>query len=155
MTFMDDIKTVLVADNGAGGVFTLLTGGILTYAETGRNGISRLIANSPYNSTTGILRPCCLVKGRDETADGWIDDDVTQVVSYRQVVELWFYDDGDAAYTILEAARTRAKVLLHGQMIGSTKFIPHWAGNILNQQRDEALENALLIRADYAVRGIG
>lgn len=154
MTFADDLKTVLVADNVSGGVFTLLTGGIFTYPETGRNGITRLIASAPYNSTTGLLKPCCLIKGRDEVPDGGIDDDGTQAVSYRQVIELWFYDDGDTTYTTIEAARTRAKTLLHGKMIGSTKFIPHWAGNILNQQRDEALENALMIRADYAVRGL-
>ena len=155
MTFMDDIKTVLVADTGAGGVATLCTGGIFTYAQTGRNGITRLMASAPYDGTTGLLKPCCLVKGREMVPDGGIDDDITQDVSYRQVVELWFYDDGDNAYTTIESARSRAKVLLHGKMIGTSKFIPHWVGEILTQQRDEALENALMIRSDYAIRAIG
>jgi hypothetical protein len=155
MTFMDDIKAVLVADTGAGGVATLCTGGIFTYAQTGRNGITRVMSSAPFDATTGLLKPCCLVKGREEVPDGGMDDDQTQEVSYRQVVELWFYDDGDRAYTTIESARTRAKVLLHGQMIGSSKFIPHWAGNILTQQRDEALDNALMIRSDFAIRAIG
>jgi hypothetical protein len=151
MTIADDIKAVLVADTGAGGVNTLLTGGIYTYEDTGRLGINRDSASSAFDSTTGLLKPCCVVKERSQIGDSGIRD--VAVASYREVVELWFYNDGNATYDTLESARDRAFLLLDGLMIGGDKRVPLWMGNVL-KDRDGALNNAVMLRADYDVRGI-
>jgi hypothetical protein len=150
----DDVATLLEADGGAGGVATLLTGGIYTYEETKRLGISRDNTPSAFNTTTGLLKPCCIVKARAQTADGGISDDPEQSVSYVQVLELWFYDDGDAGFSTIEAARDRAFVVLHGQTVGASNLIPRWVGNPIIDARDAQLDYAAMLRTDYNVNGL-
>lgn len=152
MSIEDDIKATLNGDTGAGGVKTLLTGGIYTYGETGRLGVSRVTTPDAFDATTGALKPCCVVKTRAQMPDGGARD--VGVASYRTVVELWFYDDTDASYATLRAARDRAFALLDETMIGTNKVIPRWIGNIIENARDEELNRALLLRADYDVRGM-
>lgn len=154
MTLSDDIASALEADTGSGGVATLLTGGVYTWEETGRLGVNRDKMPTAFNSTTGLLKPCCIVKVRSETPDNGIQDDATQDISYRAVVELWFYNDGDATLTTLTSARDRALVVLHGKMIGSTKYIPRWIGNPVRDARDAELDYAVVMRADYDVRAL-
>jgi hypothetical protein len=154
MTIVDDIVTLLEADNGVGGVATLLTGGIYTYNETGRLGISRKGTPGAYNTTTGIMKPCCVVKARGQNHDNGIWDDPAQSVSYRQVIELWFYDDGSAGFTAITSARNRAFTVIHGKMIGSSKLIARWAGHPIEDARDQELDYAAMMRADYDVRGL-
>jgi hypothetical protein len=146
------VKAKLEADTGAGGVKTLLTGGLYTFVGTGRNGISRQTTSAAFDATTGILKPCCVVKERALNPDGGARD--TGVASYRTVVELWFYDDSDAASTTIASAAARAFDVLDGVMIGDTKWIPRWMGNPVQNERDRALDNALVLRSDYDVRGL-
>lgn len=147
------IVAALKADTGAGGVATLLTGGVYSYVETGRLGVNRDGTPSAYD-TDGLLKPCAVVKARGAQPDGGADDDGLQVASYRQMVELWFYADGDAALTTIESAKKRAFTVLHGKMTGTGKNIPHWAGDYLAGTRDPALDYALVLRSDYSVRGL-
>lgn len=154
MSIADDIKTILTADSGAGGVYTLMTGGIYTYENTGRLGISLTNTASAYDSTTGKLKPCLLIKERAEVPDNGVYDDATQEISYRQIVELWWYDDGDTGWSTLKTARNRAFVVLHGKTVGSTKNIPRWAGTPIRDARDAALSYACILRDDYDVRAV-
>lgn len=148
MSFADAIKAILVADSGAGGVNTLLTGGIYTYSESGRLGPNRDATPSAFDSTTGLLKPCCVVKDRSAIPDGGASDDAQHLSSYRQVEELWFYDDGDAGYATIQAAMIRAFTLLHGQHVSYAQA--HWAGNVIDQ-RDPALDYAAVSRSDFAI----
>lgn len=152
MSLETDIKAVLDADTGAGGVKTLCTGGIYAFEATERLGINRDSTPNAFDGTTGLLKPCCIIREREEVPDNGVRD--IAVASVRQVVELWFYDDGDAAYTTAKAARARAFVLLDEQMIGTDKVIPRFVGNNINTGRDVSLDNALMLRADYEVRGL-
>lgn len=150
MTFADAIVTLFEADTGAGGVATLLTGGIYTYDETGRLGVNRDNTPSAFNTTTGLLKPCCVVKDRAQIPDS-VSDDATQQSGYRQIVELWFYDDGDAGYATINSAMLRAYRLLHGQHVTYAQV--HWAGDI-PEQRDEDLDKACMARSDYEIRAL-
>lgn len=152
MTIVDNVVTALEADSGVGGVATLLTGGIYTYSETGRLGIDRDATPSAFNATTGLIKPCCVVKSRGLNPDNGVQDDATQNISGRQVIELWFYADGDAGFGTLFSARDRAFVVLHGKRIGS--YVPRWAGNPIEDSRDAGLDYAAMMRADYEVRAV-
>lgn len=154
MTLVDDIASALEADSGAGGVATLLTGGVYTYGETGRLGINRDSTPTAFDGTTGLLKPCCVVKQRGQNLDNGITDDGAQHISYRQVVELWFYADGDNGFSTITSARDRAFTVLHGKMIGTGKAITRWAGNPIEDARDSELDYAAMLRADYDVRAV-
>jgi hypothetical protein len=149
-----DVKTLLDADNGAGGVYTLLTGKIYTYEETGMLGIDRQSTPNAYDTATPKLKPCAVVKQRDPIPDGGIRSDHAQKVSYRQVIEIWLYNDGAAGFATLRTVKARLFVVLHGkQIVGSTKLAGFWIGGP-DGLRDPNLDNACVVRADYVVRGL-
>lgn len=148
MTIADDVKTTLAAVSA---ISTALTGGIHTYEDTGRLGVNRDSVSAAYDSTTGLLKPCCMVKERSETSDGGIRD--INVASTRRVIELWFYTDGDNTYDTLETVQRLAITALDEQMIGTSKRILRWFANPI-QEKDPALDNACMLRSDYAVRGL-
>lgn len=150
MTFADSVAAVMKADTGAGGVATLLTGGIYTYTETGGFGISPTSTPSAFNAK-GILLPCAVVKDRDQVPDNGPKDDCTQVKSYRQVVEIWLYDDRAAGFAAITTVRSRVFVLLDGKRVSSCLF--RWINNVLSK-RDPVLKNAVFERADYETRAL-
>lgn len=154
MTVVDDIAALLKADTGSGKVATLLTGGIYTFEETGKLGINRDSTPNAFSATTGQLKPCLVVKGRSQVPDNGIWDDATQDLSYRQIVELWFYDAGDAGYSTIRAARDRAFELLHGKTVGSSKLIPRLNSHPVLEGRDTDLGHAAMCRSDYEIRGL-
>ncbi len=151
MTFASAFKSVMTSDAGAGGANTLLTGGIYTFDETGRLGVNRDSTPSAFDGASGLLKPCCVVKDRAQIPDGGVNDDGTQATSYAQIVELWFYNDGDAGYTVIEQAVDRVYTLFHGKKVSFAQV--HWAGNV-NDQRDRDLDYAALSRSDFEVRAI-
>lgn len=151
MTIADDMKAAGVADTGAGGVKTLLTGGIYTYEDTGRLGINERSTPSAFDATTHKLKPCAVVKARPQVADGGIMDDALQDTSFRQVVEWWLYDDGDAGYDTLDAVQARLYVLLHGKTVGSR--LVRWIFN-MDQVREDMLTEACMTRTDFETRGV-
>lgn len=146
MSMADDVKTLFDADNGAGGVATLLTGGIYTFDGTGQNGISP--ENTPSAYSGSKVQPCCLVKLRGEIPDGGVMDDAMQVMSYRQVVEIWMYDDASEGYGTMEVVKDRIFGLLHGKPIGANSNILRWVGNVL-QDKEPELQNAVFMRIEY------
>lgn len=150
MSHASDIVTVLDADSGVGGAATLLTGGIYTFDETGRLGINRDDTPTAFDGTTGLLKPCAVVKTRAKIHDGGIHDDQTQEMSYRQVVEIWLYADGNAGYSTLESAQARIFTLLNGKRINGA--LVRWVNDIEDERApDGVLDNASLIRDDYEV----
>lgn len=146
MTIADDAKTTLSAVSA---ISTALTGGLYTYEDTKRLGINRDTVSSAFDSTTGLLKPCCVIKERGEMGDDGIRD--IGVASYRRVVEIWLYADGDSTYDTLETVQGLILTALDEQMIGSSKHILRWFANPL-KDKDPALDNALVMRSDYDLR---
>jgi len=151
MSLTDAFVTLMEADTGAGGAATLLTGGIYTYAETGRLGINQQTTPSAWDATTRKLKPCAVVKDRARVPDGGVTDDLEQLASWRQVVEIYLYQDGDTDGSTLDTVADRLFVLFHGRRISSK--ITHWANSIVSE-REPALNRAHMNRIDFAVHGI-
>lgn len=149
MSLEADVKAKLAADVGMGKIATLLTGGIYTFDDTGREGIST--RTTPGAFANGLLKPCVVVKCRAQIYDGGPRD--VGLASYRAVVELWFYDDGDTGYTTIEAAQARAFVILDNYPIGTHSYVVRWLSNTI-KDRDPELGNAAMLRTDYEVRGM-
>jgi hypothetical protein len=152
MSLASLIKTVLEADNGVGGVDTLLTGGIYTFRELDRHGISRTGLADAFDAD-GILQPCLVIRQRSEFQTAQVADEGQQLKSTAQSVELYFYDDGDTGYSTIDTARTRTyTVLSDRQITGSGHHKLVWQID-LDDLREPDLEHAAVLRADYrAVR---
>lgn len=149
MSHADETRAVLVADTGAGGVNTLLTGGIYTWVGTGRTGISRQSTPSVYVSTTSPqIRPCAVVKDRAKRPDGQITDEEDQDTSYTQIVEIWLYDDSQGSLAALETVEARIYQLLHHRQVGDGWY--QWVNQVMDE-RGVALEHAVTLRIDYQV----
>lgn len=159
MTFTGAIQDVLQADSGAGGVNTLMTGGIYTLKETGPNGIDRQSVPNAYvtsGATLGLLKPTLLITAGAavQFGGGQVRDKSGQFQAMRQRIELWFYNGWQAnAYTVLEQARQRAYGLLHEQRItgGTNKVYTVRELNHMDDLRAPELNHAALLRADYEV----
>lgn len=136
------IKNFLSADSTLMGY---LDGGILTFDETGRNGIG--LESTPGVYENGYLKTCLIVREVNETPRGGIRD--SKVKSTNAQVQLWFMDDGDAGYGVIGQARDRAWQLLDDQLISNIGFTK-WVGN-LDNIRDSYLQNAAGLRSDYAL----
>jgi hypothetical protein len=152
MTLADDAKTILAADSGAGGAAALLTGGIYTFAETKRLGVNPKTTSDAFDSN-GLMKPTLVIKDRSQVADSGVTDDLTQRMSYRQIVEFWVYDDGDSTNITLEAVIARIFTKLHGVQVGASKIKLRWAETIYIP-RDAVQDNALLVRIDYEARAV-
>jgi hypothetical protein len=122
MSLEDSIKAVLAADGTFAG---LMTGGIYAYEDTGLLGFSRDSIPAAFDSN-GRVKPSCVVKVRAAIPDSQIRDEDAQLMSYRQVVEIWLYEA--LGYDTILAATVRAFALLHGKRIASRKLL--WAGDL-------------------------
>ena len=151
MSLEDDVKTLLAADVGTGKFATLMTGGIYTYESTDQLGLSRdnTTTAAAFDTTTGRIKPACVVKMRIRSRDGGPREPGS--ASYRQVVELWVYDDRAQDYDVIDAAQARAFALLDEKAVGTTKRTLRWIGEFL-RTRDPDLD-ALVTRHDWDVRG--
>ena len=142
MSALSAAKAILEADAT---LLATATGGIFDYTETGRQGLSRTITPTAFDSN-GIIKPCVLLKLRDAIPDGQLADDASQYVSVRQILEAWFY--ADSSFAAIETMRDRVFTLLHGKQLTGT-FVVRWAGDVRGQ-RDIELD-AFLERSDYLV----
>lgn len=146
MSREDDFQTLLEAD---GTLMAILTGGVYTKAETGRDGITRDATPDAFSS--GFLVPCALVKQRGLVPDNAIRDSEEQETSAAQVVEIYIYED--SGYTNIDAAVARIKTLLVGHLF-SDSFEVEWF-NMIDRERDTgALQGASMARMDFSVRSI-
>lgn len=155
MSYVDGTHAVLYADST---LTALLTGGIYNGRSVGMMGINRQSIPAAFNSTAPYtLKPCLIVKGRARVPFGGIRD--TAYASVRQVIMLYFYADGDTAYTVLEQARERVFTLLDNKQIqpasqsNQKAFRLQWFNGI-DDEREAALNNALMERDDYAAIGM-
>ena len=143
MTILSEVKAILDSDAT---LLATATGGIWDYDETGRMGLSRTGTESAFSS--GRIKPCILLKMRSGVADGGLSDDST--VSYRQVLEVWLYED--TGFANIETMVARVWTLLHGIQV-SGAFRVNWAEDIAFNVRDLDLD-ASVERSDYVVQSM-
>lgn len=141
------IKTLFVADNGVGGVDTLLTGGIRTYRELDHKGISRATLPEVYDATTKLMLPHVVIKQRGQIPTYELASQDSQFVTTTQILELWFYAHND--YATLEAARNRAYALLQEKNIAGVGRLT--LVNQIDDARAEEYNDAAMLRADFLV----
>lgn len=150
MAYEDEIVTRLRADAT---LMATLTGGVWSSAEIGPDGIRRG-TNSPTKTAfdaNGYLKPCALVRQRGNVPDGMVRDDVAQVLTATQVVEVYFYQD--RGFGAIDQATARVRALLQGHQL--TGAFPLQLANVVDRLRDEgALQGASLARQDWAVYNV-
>lgn len=153
MSLETDIKTVLDADSGAGGVATLCTGGVISWQALGPQGVTpdTLAAANAYDPATNKLRPLVVVKEGNRSPTGQIMSDDAQKADWREVVGLWVYDDRDAGFSTIQTVITRLHTVCHGKRAGG--LLMRYAFT-LNPDRDPALDGACFMRYDVAVVGV-
>lgn len=120
-------KAILEADAT---LLALATGGIYDWDETGRMGINR--TNTPTAFTSGIIKPCLLLKLASSVPFGGIADDPNKIVSVREMLEAWGYQD--SGYATIKSMLDRVYTLLQGELLGG--FACHFAQKVQPPGRD-------------------
>ena len=145
MATSEVIRDVLAGDATLAG---LLVGGVYSFAETGRNGISRASLAEAFDDASGFLQPCAVIKvGEIKAADAIRDS----AAGLRQLVEVYLYDDGDSDYMAINSARDRVVALLDRQWIDGAGWLRQVGG--ADDGRDPKLNGAAVIRVDFEVMG--
>ncbi len=126
-------------------LLALATGGVWDWDATGRQGINRSNTLTAAAFNSGIIKPCLLFKLRSSVAFGGIADDPAQVVSARDMLEVWGYQH--SGYATIKSMLARVYTLLQGKQLGG--FSCRWAMD-LQPLRDTEMD-ASVERADYAV----
>lgn len=140
MSFLSAAKTILEADAT---LLATATGGIWSIDEAGRMGLNRTNTPSAFDSS-GIIKPCVLLRARAMVPDFILRDDSNQYNSARQILECYFYQDN--AYTSIVTMRDRVYVLLNMKQLTGT-FLVSWAGHS-GEQFDYDI-NACVERSEY------
>ncbi len=145
----DAIKALLLADSTVlfASPTPLIDGGVVTWQETGRNGISPTSTPDLYEE--GYLQTSIVVKDDGESPFGGIRDRGTKMLSSRVRIQIWFVQDGDDGYDELDTARRRVYDLLHETILSGIGTVK-WIGE-MEPPPDSSLENAAVLRSDYAV----
>lgn len=138
MGLSETIRDLLAADAT---LTALLIGGIYSFEQTGRNGLSRATTPNAYN---GFLQPCAVIKAGDVQTIPAIRD---SAAGSRQTVAVFLYDD--SSYGSILTARDRVLALLDRQWINGAGFVERVGGS--DDARDPKLNNAALIRLDFEV----
>lgn len=136
-------KTILEADSA--NLVLLATGGIYDWDETGRMGIGRNNAATAAAFTSGIIKPCLLLKLRTSVPFGGVADDSLKVVSTREMLEVWAYQD--SGYSTIKSMLDRVYALIQGERLGG--YVCRWAMT-LELLRDVEMD-ANVERSDFAV----
>ena len=142
MAISETIRDVLAGDTG---LAALLTGGFYSYAQSGRNGISRITMPDAFEPG-GFLKPCAIVRAGDVRAEAAIRDSQSGA---RQTVEVHLYDDGESGYATVNDARDLVVALLDRQWIDGAGYVLRVGG--ADDLRDPKLNNAALVQVDFAV----
>jgi hypothetical protein len=149
VAYEDSVAAVLIADTT---LMATLTGGVLKSSTVGPAGITRETVASAFG-TDGYLKPCALVKQRGNVPNGVIRDEMAQIISAAQVVEVYIYADASANYTAVDTALGRIIQLLEGRAF--TGSFPCALANIIDRQRDPgALFGAAMARADFLILNV-
>ena len=142
-TTLANAKAILEADTG--NLLLLATGGIWDWDETGRMGINRSNTLTTAAFTSGIIKPCIMLKLRSSVPFGDIADDPAQIVSARDMLEVWAYQH--AGYSTIKSMLARVYTLLQGKQLGG--FVCRWAMSV-EPLRDTDMD-ASVQRDDYSV----
>lgn len=124
-------KTILEADAT---LVALATGGIWDWDETGRMGINRSNTLTTAAFTSGIIKPCLLLKIPSSVPFGGIADDPAQLVSARDMLEVWGYQH--MGYATIKSMLARAYTLLQGKGQELDGFSCRWAQKVQPSIRD-------------------
>ena len=141
MAISEVIREVLAGDGTLAG---LLVGGVYSFAETGRNGISRASLAEAFDDASGFLQPCAVVKAGEVKAADAIRD---SAAGSARRVEVYLYDDGDSDYSAINAARDRVAALLDRQWISGAGWLRQVGG--ADDGRDPKLNGAAVVRVDF------
>ena len=149
MTRETDFETRMEADAT---LMAILTGGVYVAGALGQGGINRTDTPTAFDSTTGYLKPCALVRQRALVADLQVNDQIAQVASATQVVEIYVYQDGPA-YTSIDSALSRLFTLFFGHQFNDS-FPAEWIGT-LDRERDQgALNGASMARQEWLIANV-
>jgi hypothetical protein len=140
-------ELVAVRLEGDGTLTAILTGGVYTRAEVGRDGITRESAPAAFDAD-GFLKPAALVRQRGLVPDGVVRDQIERVASAAQVVEIWLYED--RGYASIDGALEELFGLLEGYQFESG-FPAEWINTIDREQDEGALAGASLARMDFLI----
>jgi hypothetical protein len=156
MSIESAIVTLLQADTGAGGVATLLTGGIYSKQAIGKMGLDVNNALTPtayaLSNQKYVLQPLLVVRVRSLVPTAQRSDVEEKIVGARGVAEFWFYDEN--LYTTITSARDRAYAVLQYETKASIGILR--LDNRIEGLRAEELNDAALLRDDYSLtRRIG
>lgn len=132
-TTLASAKTILEADST---LLTLATGGIYDFDETGRMGINRTSSATSAAFTNGIIKPCILLKLASSVPFGDIADDSSQIVSVREMLEVWAYQDN--GYSSIKSMLDRVYTLLQGKRVGGVSC--RFAQKVQSPVRDIELD---------------
>lgn len=143
MTTLSSAKTILEADAT---LLALATGGIYDMDETGRMGISRSNSATTAAFTSGIIKPCLLLRLSASAPFGEIADDTTPSTGARDVIQVWAYQD--SGYATITSMLDRVFVLLQGKQLGG--FICRWLRKVQPPVRDIEVD-ANVEHDDYEV----
>lgn len=152
MAWEDQIQTRLMADTT---LMAILTGGIYTAGQIGRDGINRdkaATANAFENTATSRkLKPCAFIAEAEKVYDDFIRDEIAKYASYRQRVRIHLYED--VGYTNIDLAEARIYTLLFGEPL--TGSLPLTVINEVSRQREPgALLGASMHIVDYLVLAV-
>lgn len=148
MTRETDFETRMEADAT---LMAILTGGVYVAGALGLGGINRTDTPAAFDSTTGYLKPCALVRQRALVADLQVNDQIAQVASATQVVEIYLYED--SGYSNIDAALSRLFTLFFGHQFTGT-FPLEWIGT-LDRERDQgALDGSSMARMEFLVANV-
>ena len=129
-------KTILEADAT---LSALATGGVWDWDETGRMGINRSNTLTTAAFTSGIIKPCLLLKLASSVPFGEIADDSAQLVSVREMLEVWAYQH--TGYSTIKSMLDRAYTLLQGKQLGG--FSCRFAQKVQPASRDTEMDASL------------
>jgi hypothetical protein len=149
VVYEDAVAALLLADTS---LMATLTGGMFKSGTVGPAGITRETASAAFD-TNGYLKPCALVRQRGNIPDNVMRDEIAQVVSATQVVEVYVYADATADFSVVNTALGRIAQLLEGRAF--TGSFPCALVNIIDRQRDQgSLYGAVMARADFAIANV-
>lgn len=145
MSLEAEFKTAMEADAT---LMAVLTGGVYTSAEAGRDGITRTDTPGAFSD---YLLPCALVKQRGLLPDFFIEDSIEQMASTVQIVEIWLYED--SGYTNIDLALAQLFITFFGnQLNGSFELT---LINTIDRETDSGqLNGASMARQDWQVNKI-
>lgn len=147
MSLEEDIRAYLAADAE---LTDLLPGGIYTWGGLGRAGLTRANLAAAFNAG-GYLRPCAVIRQREERPDGRLADEESGTTSTEQQVEISLYED--ITFSALDAAVERVYALLHGHSLAGA-LPAAWAATADRLREKGALKGAANIRMTFVVRRV-